>query len=1457
MKNSNKLYAILITAMGTMLVAGVVLAWVFFDNLLQDASTQPSAPDSSSQILPDVVSSDLAKEQQVAIARLVSSPRKPVRGEASGYERKFQPKIPDTKPTEGTTPPHQDPSQPTGKDEAINAFNNMPLTFNEDCRHENGCSEFDFSAAGAGFNIQINPGRICLQMKRPEVNVPQGTNITYHPSNSGSINACELESEVNVCFDMIGSKLSPGNSTGSGAANQSSGSNGDDPNAAYTADNFQRWHEDLLGKNDIAKERIAPDYKNQSLNTTVNKTTDFTSATATSLMPGIAGGSSVEYPDIYEGIDLTCYGNQSHMEFVYVLWPGANPQDISFVANGVNKSSLDSTGNLVMDLTGGKLVQHAPRAYQIIDGVPSPIDINYLMDGDAIGFDVPEYDKQKPLIISPKLDYASYLGGTGFDRAYSIAIDNNGFAYVAGATISPIFGATDPDMPKQRNNVDIFVSKFRIADSKPIYTSFIGGESTDRAFAVSADYAGNVYVCGETLSQDFPVTNSNEKPIINDSWNGFLTILGPEGTNIIYSSTFGGSDDDRFYSMAIDSSTNIYLAGETSSGDIPIQNGFQQRHRGNTWDAFIVRLNHDDFSTDYSTYFGGSGNDTINAIAIDYNQNLIIAGETSSADMGVVNALSPQFNGGSWDGFVARLPHGGNGVGFMTYIGGNNDDRVNGVSVDAAGNIYLAGETSSGNFQTSSNAIQKAYGGGDSDAFIVKLLPNGSKAVYSSYFGGNGDDRGFAIDSDSTGNSFLAGATTSDNLPTVDPLQGTYSGGGDGFVARFSPSGTALTFASYYGGDSSDAIYSVTVDGARSAHFAGTTSSTNLPTSKAPQGDYSGGQTDSMFGRILPASRPGPDMKIVPGGGQPNGPNHDFYMSDTEVNNDEYVRFLNDAQANTNNARGANMYFDKLGNVWFNPAMDEESHEMFIAYRSRIKYNEKFQIGERYSVTPKVPEVGESYSNHPVINVSWYGTLKYCNWITIDAGRGKNERCFNEGTNSWDWRPVTCAVTNWIRGDFKDTERQAWLKYKGYRIPMDNSEEPPEVSAGDFAVSNEQFVRFLNNVQVNISNERGANMFFDSVGSIWFNPAKYNDEDMLFSIYDSRLIYDPTKQAGTRFSVTTVTAYNNMSFTKFPVKGVTDRGKAKFCNWFTLDEGGSLDDRSYTEGTQFNDWAPSTVSKDEWSTGTFTMQAQDDWEKLPGAKLPINIITNANDWIFAALLDYQATNSWVNPYNEFYKSSAWNGKTNMSYSFGRDILTGSDANFLDGSGQPVYDTTPTGFHDGTDRSNVLYRTQASANHYGIHDASGNISEWLVDPGKRSSLKSRACYGGSWIFTALAAGQRFHVPPYFSNGFRGFRMASTESNQNMFMIRIPYKICLCARGVGAGCQREDIITGEDEEEEYNVLTTMDPTEGPGGIVPKPEEPVTPDGVPTPRPPEPGPEPGPGPTPPIPPVSPSGL
>lgn len=183
-----------------------------------------------------------------------------------------------------------------------------------------------------------------------------------------------------------------------------------------------------------------------------------------------------------------------------------------------------------------------------------------------------------------------------------------------------------------------------------------------------------------------------------------------------------------------------------------------------------------------------------------------------------------------------------------------------------------------------------------------------------------------------------------------------------------------------------------------------------------------------MFFRVVYRPRATNELILVAGGGQPNGPAYDFYVSKYEVRNEEYAQFLNDAQANPGNARGAFTYFADNGKVYFTVNFNS-STLLFDPSVSRLLYNPAGSIGNRYTVHPQ-------YLGHPVAGVSWYGCVKYCNWFTIASGRGESQRCYSEGTNSTDWRPIHLSSAQWIDG-FDYFERLTWVQdYSGFRLPQ-------------------------------------------------------------------------------------------------------------------------------------------------------------------------------------------------------------------------------------------------------------------------------------------------------------------------------------------------------------------------------------------------------------------------------------
>jgi len=256
----------------------------------------------------------------------------------------------------------------------------------------------------------------------------------------------------------------------------------------------------------------------------------------------------------------------------------------------------------------------------------------------------------------------------------------------------------------------------------------------------------------------------------------------------------------------IDRFGHAYVTGMTSSTDFPTTSGaFQRTYGGGKTDVFVTKLNQDGTGLVYSTYLGGSGDEQPVDMAVDREGNAYIPGLTSSTNFPTTaGAFQTSYAGGNSDGFVTKLNATGSALVYSTYLGGKGDDIAGGVRVDRFGNAYVPGQTSSTDFPTTADALQSTYGGGASDAFLVKLNRTGSRLLYSSYLGGSGDDgdNGFGVgidqgcngDEESNGqgngtdhncNVFVNGFTNSVNFPTTaGAFQHSLAGGIDVFIAR-------------------------------------------------------------------------------------------------------------------------------------------------------------------------------------------------------------------------------------------------------------------------------------------------------------------------------------------------------------------------------------------------------------------------------------------------------------------------------------------------------------------------------------------------------------------------------------------------------------------------------------------------------------------------------------------------
>jgi hypothetical protein len=570
----------------------------------------------------------------------------------------------------------------------------------------------------------------------------------------------------------------------------------------------------------------------------------------------------VEYKDVYPGVSLAYYGNQSQLEYDFVVAPGGDPRQIRFGIEGAERIDVDAEGNLVLSLPDGKVVERAPVVYQEFDGTRQVVEGRFALKGRSeAGFDVGHYEADRPLVLDPLLVYSTYLGGSGADWGQSIAVDAGGNTYVAGYTYSVDFPTANPLQAANAGVNDVFVAKLNAAGSALVYSTYLGGSGGDSGTGVTVDESGNAFVTGVTNSSDFPTVNPLQ-PMKRAGVDAFVAKLNAAGSALLYSTYLGGNGDDQGNGIAVDAAGNAYVAGWTQSTNFPTTNPLQAAN-GGSQDAFVARLNPAGSALIYSTYLGGRWLDAAEGVAVDASGSAYVVGLTDCvSNFPTLNPLQSAC-GGPMDAFVTKLNPAGSSLVYSTYLGGGDSDQGTSIAVDASGSAYVAGRTSSTNFPTA-NPFQAAYGGGLEDAFVAKLDPAGSSLVFSTYLGGSDRDQAFGIAVDASGSAYLTG-WAGPNFPTANPVQAVYGGGTfDAFVTKLDPSGSTLAYSTYLGGrGGGDTGIGIAVDSARNAYVVGITDSANFPTMNPVQAAYAGGFPDCFLARIgsLPAGDLNGDVK--------------------------------------------------------------------------------------------------------------------------------------------------------------------------------------------------------------------------------------------------------------------------------------------------------------------------------------------------------------------------------------------------------------------------------------------------------------------------------------------------------------------------------------------------------------------------------------------------------------------
>ncbi|HET6464331.1 MAG TPA: SBBP repeat-containing protein, partial [Nitrospiria bacterium] len=468
---------------------------------------------------------------------------------------------------------------------------------------------------------------------------------------------------------------------------------------------------------------------------------------------GLPTYHAVVYKEVYPGIDMKFYGNNSQLEYDIVVNPGADPSRIALSYEGVKGLQIAEDGDLEINLEGGRMIQRKPYVYQEIHGQRQEVQGRFRLlqlqnaarePQFAYNFEVESYDTHYPLVIDPILVYSTYLGGMGEDHSFSIAVDSSGFAYLTGYTTSndlvPAGLCSKAyDCSFNGGPTDAFVAKIDPSASGAaslLYVTYLGGSLKEDngvvAGSIAVDAAGDAYVTGVTASADFPVTANAYQSSNQGGVDAFVTKLDPTGSHLLYSTYLGGNGNDTGRSIAIDASGRAYVTGETTStnfvppGLCPM--AYDCKSSGNSTLAFVVKMDpaaSGAASLLYATYLGGSDLDIGFSIAVDAAGRAYVTGETNSYDFPVTHGafdvscgMDGFCDGGVSDTFVVKIDptrSGSDSLVYSTYLGGSGFDSsnpVNSIAVDGQGNAYVTGCTGSDDFPTTPGAYQKRRAGG-------------------------------------------------------------------------------------------------------------------------------------------------------------------------------------------------------------------------------------------------------------------------------------------------------------------------------------------------------------------------------------------------------------------------------------------------------------------------------------------------------------------------------------------------------------------------------------------------------------------------------------------------------------------------------------------------------------------------------------------------------------------------
>jgi hypothetical protein len=587
----------------------------------------------------------------------------------------------------------------------------------------------------------------------------------------------------------------------------------------------------------------------------------------------VSNFGKVRLNELYKGIDLVYYGNQSRLEYDFMIKPGTNPSKIRLSYDLGNKKgnalSINEQGDLIISTPIGNIIEHKPYCYQYIDGKKQRVDGKYqVIDAgkNIFSFSVGNYDKNHTLVIDPVIEYSTYLGGNGDDLNFGVVRDNAGNIYLSGNTSSGDFPTTTGVYSsKSKGDLESFITKLDPTCTKIIYSTFIGGDNADYGGNLAIDAKGNAYLTGSTHSWDFPVTKNALVKEFKGPWSAqrpdiFIIKLSSNGDSLLYSTFFGGSKVDMNSIIYADGMGNAYITLYTESSKLPeAPSSFNKKYAGKG-DAYIMKLDPAG-NLIYSSYLGGKQKEVPTCIIADKEGNAVIAGTTNSPDFQRSVLTFDTAYHGKDDIFVTKISGDGSKILFSSIMGGKENEMPKTLKLDNEGNICLAGFTESSDFPVTKNTYENAFHG-KRDAFFSKISASVDKLIYSTLLGGNKYDCANSMELGQSGDIYLAGTTNSIDFPTTaNAFDKTYNGsyydygaensdGGDIFICQLDINNSKLNYSTYFGGTGNEDLPQLIVKNTNDLMIVGQTNSPDLPVTTNAINKTKKGRTDIFISRL-------------------------------------------------------------------------------------------------------------------------------------------------------------------------------------------------------------------------------------------------------------------------------------------------------------------------------------------------------------------------------------------------------------------------------------------------------------------------------------------------------------------------------------------------------------------------------------------------------------------------------